>query len=606
MTDQNIVSQDVNLKRLFQDFYRVPSYQREYVWGEQDGRGEGGEQVDEYLADIFNEYQNATSDAAPEYFIGTIVVCREKDEVFDLIDGQQRTTTSYLTICALRDALTELGDVPPEEMKSQIASTSVDWQGETTARYRLDLQYEDAAGVLSLYADGQAKSANREGTRSIRNIGNAYDTIREFISVTFKDDPKEIRRFYGYLTNKVKVIRIETPTVTKALKIFETINDRGVGLDSMDLLKNLLFIHAKPADFEKLKNTWKAISDAIYRSGDKPLRFLRYYLLAMFDADTTLREDLIYDWLQRHGNETQHTADPVAFAKKLLNAAEAYEKFSKGKSVYGEPEAGIENTRSLGGKSIKQHFIILLAGRHLSKGNFSRLASEIEKTLFVWLVVGVAGKEYERLVVDAAHKLREVKDEGFEAFLDATLVKYRAELNDRFHSTLQNLRSYELRQFRLKYLLSKITQHFDLLAYGPSAGRSMLTDYTSGGNDIEHISPSGPDAAVLNEFGEGAQDVRVIQRLGNLLLLEKAINRSIGNKTYAAKQAAYSQSKFLLTKCQGSTTAQSIGVADSITKAMDKIASYPTWDKAAVEARSSFLADVGRIVWNTVPSPDTT
>lgn len=149
MTDQNIVSQDVNLKRLFQDFYRVPSYQREYVWGEQDGRGEGGEQVDEYLADIFNEYQNATSDTAPEYFIGTIVVCREKDEVFDLIDGQQRTTTSYLTICALRDALTELGETPPEEMKNQIASTSVDWQGETTARYRLDLQYEDAAESLA-------------------------------------------------------------------------------------------------------------------------------------------------------------------------------------------------------------------------------------------------------------------------------------------------------------------------------------------------------------------------------------------------------------------------------------------------------------------------
>lgn len=394
--------------------------------------------------------------------------------------------------------------------------------------------------------------------------------------------------------------------MTKALKIFETINDRGVGLDSMDLLKNLLFIHAKTSDFDKLKNIWKSISDAIYRSGDKPLRFLRYYLLAMFDADPTLREDLIYDWLQRHSNETKHSADPVGFAKRLLEAAEAYEMFSTGKSSYGEPEAGIENTRALGGKSIKQHFIILLAGRHLSKSNFSRLASEVEKTLFVWLIVGVAGKEYERMVVDAAHRLRDIKDESFEYFLNSTLIKYRAELNDRFYAALKNLRAYELRQFRLKYLLSKITQHFDLLAYGPSSSRSMLNDYTFGGNDIEHILPYGADAAVISEFGEGAQDFDVNQRLGNLLLLEKAINRSIGNKQYEAKVVAYRQSKFLLTKCQASADAQKVGVADSITRTIDKIASYPAWNKSAVEARSAFLADVARAVWGTTPSKSAT
>jgi uncharacterized protein with ParB-like and HNH nuclease domain len=70
-------------------------------------------------------------------------------------------------------------------------------------------------------------------------------------------DPAELLRFYGYLTNKVKVIRIETPTVAMALKIFETINDRGVGLDAMDLLKNLLFMHAKGDEFGKLKTIWK-------------------------------------------------------------------------------------------------------------------------------------------------------------------------------------------------------------------------------------------------------------------------------------------------------------------------------------------------------------
>src|SRR5690606_15988254 len=69
---KKIDPQDKNLKELFQDFYRVPDYQREYVWGETDPKGEGGEEVDQFLNDIHIEFQNATKDDAPEYFIGTI------------------------------------------------------------------------------------------------------------------------------------------------------------------------------------------------------------------------------------------------------------------------------------------------------------------------------------------------------------------------------------------------------------------------------------------------------------------------------------------------------------------------------------------------------
>lgn len=105
MVEQNIISQDMTLKRLLQDFYRVPDYQREYVWGESDSKGEGGEEVEQFLADIYAEYENVTPDSAPEYFIGTIVVCQVGDEVFDLIDGQQRLTTSYIQSAQLETHL---------------------------------------------------------------------------------------------------------------------------------------------------------------------------------------------------------------------------------------------------------------------------------------------------------------------------------------------------------------------------------------------------------------------------------------------------------------------------------------------------------------------
>ena len=604
MANLKIDPQDKSLKTLFQDFYRVPDYQREYVWGETNPKGEGGEEVEQFLNDIHTEYENATKEDAPEYFIGTIVVCRGNDDVFDLIDGQQRTTTAYITLCAIRDGLRDLGSAIPSELPNQIAASTIDWQGNTSHRLRLDLQYEDAGDILKDYANGDIAQVPTDGTRSIRNLSNAYSTVREFLRSTFREDANELRRFYGYLTNKVKVIRIETPTIAMALKIFETINDRGVGLDAMDLLKNLLFMHARGEQFNKLKTIWKNLTDAIYKAGEKPLRFLRYYLLATYDLDGKLREDAIYDWFQKNAKLTGHEKEPLAFATRLLAAAQAYRNFSQGLNAGGDSEPGIQNTQLLGGRSIKQHFILLMAGRGLSQENFSKLANEIEKTMFAWLIAGTPGKEYERRIIEAAHRLRDDGDDGFKAFVAKYLASERMAVAKDFERALSSLGTGDVRNFRLRYLLAKLTQYVDLQAYGPSESRNKLSDYTSGGNDIEHILPERGHADAIAEFGPSGNDQDIIQCLGNLLLIEKSINRSISNGRYTGKIEAYSLSKFLLTKCQADTKAQEVGSADKITKTVQSLKCWPKWSAGAVAERQVFLTRLAQKVWDVPVVPD--
>lgn len=601
MTEQTINSDDMTLKRLFQDFYRVPDYQREYVWGETDANGQGGEEVDQFLADIYSEFETATPDFAPEYFIGTIVVCKGMDDVFELVDGQQRTTTTYLTLCAIRDALKDLESPLPEELKNQLAASTVDWRGVSVARFRLDLQYEDSDGILSQYGEGLANTVDKERTRSIRNIGNAYSTIREFIRISLKNDPATINRFYGYLTNKVKIIRIETPSITKALKIFETINDRGVGLDAMDLLKNLLFMNARESEFQKLKTIWKQLTDEIYAASEKPLRFLRYFLLATYDVDGRLREEQIYDWFLRNTSLTKHSDKPLGFAQQLLDAAKAYRFFSENKNPSGKKEPSLVNARLLGGRSVKQHYIILLAGRLLPASEFSRLCDEIEKTLFVWLITGTPGKEYERKIVETAHRLSTLGSQNFNDFIEEAFIKERSVYADSFVAVLQSLRTFDTRQFRIRYLISKLTQHIDLLAYGPSQGRDNLEEYVAGGNDIEHILPDHGDEEAVIEFGDGGTNQLIIQRIGNLLLIEKSINRSIRNKKYSIKIKTYSQSKYLLTRCQASSENCRVGVADRITKAVNTIESFPVWNTNTVIERQKYLVRLACEVWDVYP-----
>ncbi|MCZ0942568.1 MAG: DUF262 domain-containing protein [Gammaproteobacteria bacterium] len=236
MSEQTIQSQDINVDNVFKSFYAVPDYQREYVWET--------EQIEQFLGDINGELADEAA-TAPEYFIGSIVVCPSPsdDGVMELIDGQQRMTTLFLSLCAIRDRFKDLEEKPPGALKPQIAAISTDLHGQDQFRYRLDLQYEDSGDVLEKIGAEEWDGLVKRRTRSVSNIANAYEVVGEFLRSEFGNDIKRLKSFYGYLNHKVKLIRIETQDVAKALKVFETINDRGVGLDSMDLLKNLLFMN---------------------------------------------------------------------------------------------------------------------------------------------------------------------------------------------------------------------------------------------------------------------------------------------------------------------------------------------------------------------------
>ena len=87
-----------------------------------------------------------------------------------------------------------------------------------------------------------------------------------------------------YFLRKLKFIQILTPDINDALKIFETINDRGVGLNPMDLLKNLIFQQVTRDKFYKLKDKWKDLVDTLETKQEKPLRFLRYFIVSNYPS----------------------------------------------------------------------------------------------------------------------------------------------------------------------------------------------------------------------------------------------------------------------------------------------------------------------------------
>jgi hypothetical protein len=582
---QTIESLDLNLSKIFSDFYIVPSFQREYVWGE--------EQVEQLLHDIFDEFSD--DGQTSEYFIGSIVVCPSANGgVLELIDGQQRMTTSYIFLCAVRDYLKAIGSAPPDILGQQIAATSMNDEGEEVFRFRVSLQYEDSCGLLEEIArgmdnlDGAAKT-----TRSVANILNAYQTIRTFLNTEFGQDAADTRRFYAYFTNRVKLVRIKTQSVAHALKVFETINDRGVGLDSMDLLKNLMFMRANNQQFDKLKEKWKELIDTLYRAREKPLRFLRYFIFANYDIDR-LREDQIYRWFVDNEKKCGFAANPLAFVDKLQSAAHAYTQFVNGRNFDGTTNRYLVNIHYLSGAA-RQHLILLLAGKHLSSVEFTELCRQLENLFFAFIITREPTKEFERRFARWAVVVRNTNSRTeLDEFINTQIKPAKENLTSRYRLALESLRESSIQKYRMRYILGKFAQYINESAYGNSEGE--LNQYISNLVDVEHILPQSPKADVLAEFDKPQEIYDYIPRLGNLTLLERSINSSIGNGRFAAKKEPYHQSKFLLTR--SITEKVAVGVNTAIDRAVKDLLTFDEWTSEAIELRQAMLAQLACHVWD--------
>lgn len=591
-TPAKIESQDLTLADIYNDFYTVPDFQREYVWQR--------DNVEKLLQDVYDEFYDEENRPVegPEYFVGSIVVCRAADGTKQLIDGQQRLTTTYVALCAIRDALEEAGTPAPDTLRDFITDADVDPRtGDDIVRHRLLLQYEDSQGVLAKIADQSVPVKDiPETAASVKNITNAYAVVREFLAVNFSDDPTRVKRFYAALTQRVKLIRIGTPDLTHALKVFETINDRGVGLNSMDLLKNLLFMRTSSQDYPKLKDRWKRLIDTLDRCREKPLRFLRYFIMSHYEIDVVrgLREDEIYKWFVDHAGELGIDQNPLRFVDTLVDRAEVYAHYSSARDPYGAPNPYLKNISLFSGVA-RQHFVLLLAARHMPQHLFTELARNIENLFFTYVLTREANKTYERNFVRWAKEVRSIRTEHeLKSFLDKYVIPELASRSTDFDYAFRELDQHRIQQYRLRYILAKLTQYVDAQAWGNQSQLDLLP-YLDKSVHIEHILPQSPTQEAWSSFDKPTEYGRYIGKLGNSTLLERTINTSVSNGIYEAKKPGYNQSKFLLTKSL--VERPHIGIDTQLNRAVEDLAEFPIWNSTAIDQRQHMLGILARRVW---------
>jgi hypothetical protein len=607
---ERIVNHQYSIEEAFREcFYIVPDYQREYVWTDKE--------VHQLLEDI-NEQIDANS--TNQYFIGMVLVspASEKNQ-FEVIDGQQRLTTFFLMLCALKHLFK--GEPQRQTISGLISTSYTDNNGETRTSLKLEPRYENASEVMAklvdLDSDPQTvrsgiQAAGIASFGSLDNLVNAYATLYTYLKDNY-DDITKLKKYWGFLANNVVFIQISTD-VSSALKIFETINERGVGLNPMDLLKNLLFTNVQKGQFTRLKDEWKKITKPLEKGKEKPLRFLRYFLMANYiiknkRSDYVVREDEIYDWFVNKDNAAlcDYENKPFEFVQKVIRNVEHYLAFSNGQGNDGKPSLAMDNLKRLAGGAFSLHYVLLLAAANLPKALFDHFVAQLESFLFYYIFTKTPTKDLERNFSLWADELRTIA-----GITDPT--KQRASLNsfvaDHFEKNmaakvtelsdaLKRFSLYTMQQYRTRYLLARLTQHVDMAFSGLKLSGS-LEPYTT--LEIEHILPNTPTPELLASWSienPGAAYDDYKNKLGNLTLLEKPINIVASNNYYSAKQAEYQKSNNYLTRSLVELT--EVGQNSSITRINLKLKAFDKWNAASIDHRHALLTSLAMDVWKIVP-----
>lgn len=586
-------------------FYIVPDYQREYVWTDKE--------VHQLLEDIDEQIDAGST---KEYFIGTVLVSpTDQKNHYEVIDGQQRLTTFFLLLCALRHLFQ--GEPQWQTVDGLISTNYTDSDGETRTSLKLEPRYESAGEVLAKLVELDVEPiAVRAGIQaagitsfgSLENLVNAYSTLYRYLKDNY-DETAKLKKYWGYLANNVVFIQISTD-VSSALKIFETINERGVGLNPMDLLKNLLFTQVKQTQFTQLKDEWKKITKPLEKEKEKPLRFLRYFLMANYviknkRGDAVVREDEIYDWFIDKDNAAlcDYSGKPFDFVRKVIRNVEHYIAFANGMGNDGKPSLAMDSLKRLTGGAFSLHYVMLLAVASFPKSLFDHFVAQLESFLFYYIFTKTPTKDLERSFSLWADELRSIAGETdpvtqkdqLNAFVAERFDKNIANKSQELADALKRFTLHSMQQYRTRYLLARLTQHVEMAFSGLKVPGS-LEPFTR--LEIEHILPDNPKEELRATWAEenpntDYEDYK--NRLGNLTLLEKPINIVAGNDFYTTKQVEYSKSGNYLTRSL--VALADVGQNTSISRMNAKLSAFPVWNAASIEKRHELLIKLAQEIW---------
>ncbi|WRG19297.1 DUF262 domain-containing HNH endonuclease family protein [Helicobacter pylori] len=527
--------------------FEIPSYQRGYAWQERQ------------LKDFWNDLEHVSKLGNKFHYMHSLTLRGLENELeysaFEIIDGQQRLATSLILLSLL--AKTTKHKDPKYDSMNLEPVLSYKYYG-----------LSEAFGAIM----GEEKDLERFQTSFYaKNLIDTCVVFKEKIS----DTPMEtLENMFDALTKKMlfSVVELNDNRIDP-FSSFETINNRGKDLSTLELFKNRLhFVAHKICDEEDLENLQQEINDTYTRiyhdlrffKDDHLESFLKHFVEYYYGENSNkFKERLLEMEFNAHRKyDDANLDDEYEKIDELLFYLSYSSKVWYFLHTLDDEELRIEitpKTRTLLDKMRRLNalsdnaflplllslFTIQLVGRSANEQPYT--TKELEGLLeylerFGFLIYGVAGRdtaknEWIGLAFMAFQAYKE--GEGNIAIEDLpTLEKHF--FNKQNNSALEFLEEsiHSKKKPRKWYEWGKALNYL-LYEYELYHNPETTLNFDSSLESIEHILPQKPDQGYSAKEKSWAKNPHIVHALGNLLLIPKNANSSLSNKPFEEKRKEY-------------------------------------------------------------------
>ena len=537
--------------------FTIPEYQRPYSWSVTN--------CDKLWQDIINFIDSGLTDP---YFFGTIIInCRENDSLFDLIDGQQRTTTFLLLLKALLlrinvaifdaeqdedsvklcrglknlriqimgllykavpDDIPEKPDVHEDSVICQSApivlNTSINEQHKTELQTVLSaVNYETAERMV--YHDNNRKKDNRY-TNFFRNFKFFYEKASA-LSIS------SLNKFTRVFLESCEVIEIRSWQVEQAITMFNSLNSDGLPLCDVDIISAKLYaVAAQNNTQDEFNRLWKellSLLDDLKKNNvveiDDILMQQMYY-----ERGKNLKNEIVSETgsiivttpgLRRYFTDENPDIlkDPIGLCNQLIKMAKIWKVVSE----YPIIQVLLKFNDNF--KLFVASYFHRLDVDSISEDSVSAIANCLLRlfALLELVDIGFSSSVFKSFLFGEIVKM---------ANADITVAEIEADFNkhiaDKWKPTDIKIAIRDYYKHTLVYLNEY------LFALETGKPFSLSAKY-----DIEHIMPmSGTNLSAIKRDAliDSEEEFKsYVNLLGNKILLESKINRAIGNEWFRTK-----------------------------------------------------------------------
>ena len=593
--------------------FTVDVFQREYRWGRK--------QIEQMLSDFqdtFEEYydpQNHDTAAEVEkygyYYMGCII-CTSSSP-YKLIDGQQRLTSLTLLLIYLNNLQNEQAD-----------------QGYHIVNFD-DMIYDDHYGKRSfnINVDERQQCLNalmsnettyQPDNESAQNMMDRYRDIVELYPDDLKGEALEY--FIYWLKEKVLLLEIDTPSEDEAHTIFLTMNDRGLSLNSAEMMKAYVMQQITESDRALVNHRWQENVNRIKSASSydtsgtvntEDVEFISTWLRAKYantlregkrganDEDFELLGEKFHTWVRSKAKSKMGLSKSSDYKELIMTEmSRVTDLYLRLKEYSSSLTPGFEEVFYNANRDLNYQIMLIISAvcNDDSDEDIARKIRMVAKFVDDFASVRIFNFKKVNWNTNKYLLFRIMRDIRNQDCKTIGMILVR-ELQ-RMDVSINAITKFSLNQFSGRYmlhLLARFTSYVNTVMGNPSQF-DIYVDRKRKGNtyDIEHILPD--DYESYKDIFDTAEEFQTSrQMVGNLIILTRDKNRSYQDMTYEEKVKNYSGDNILAQSLNGTAYKNNphfITVAEEY-----GFEPIPKFTKESINERASIYLKMAIDIWDT-------